>query len=125
MARLSALALADAAPRSLKPSDADRMHNPVHPGAVLRTWLPRGMTVSQAAEALRINRCTLSNLLNANAATTPNIALRLSAWLGTTPDAWMGLQATWDLWQAGLQPRPDIKPLDRPVAQTSPRTYRF
>ncbi|TDG02554.1 addiction module antidote protein, HigA family [Paraburkholderia guartelaensis] len=83
------------------------------------------MPVSQAAEALRINRCTVSNLLNANAANTPNIALRLSAWLGTTPDAWTGQQATWDLWHAGLQPRPDIKPLDRHVAETSPRAYRF
>ena len=40
-------------------------------------------------------------------------------------DEWMGQQATWNLWQGERQPRHDIKPPDRPVAETSPRTYRF
>jgi addiction module HigA family antidote len=116
LARLNSLAWADAAPRSLRTSNMSGMYNPVHPGAVLRNWLPKGMTVTQAAEALQINRVTLSNLLNANASITANIALRLSTWLGTTPDMWMGMQTQWDLWQAEQQPRPDIKPLDRHVA---------
>ncbi|MDR5777284.1 HigA family addiction module antitoxin [Caballeronia sp. LZ002] len=93
-----------------------RMHNPAHPGEVLREWIPEGITVSQAAEALQINRVTLSKLLNGKASATANIALRLAAWLGTSPDLWMGMQAQWDLWQAQQQPRPDIKPLERHAA---------
>lgn len=94
-----------------------RMHNPPHPGEVLREWIPPEITVTQAAHELHINRVTLSNLLNGKAGMTANLALRLSAWLGTTPEHWLGLQTQWDLWQARQQPRPRIKPLARAAAQ--------
>ncbi|WP_321919694.1 HigA family addiction module antitoxin [Paraburkholderia tropica] len=94
-----------------------RMHNPPHPGEVLREWIPPEITVTQAAHELHINRVTLSNLLNGKAGMTANLALRLSAWLGTTPEHWLGLQTQWDLWQARRQPRPRIKPLARAAAQ--------
>ncbi|MDR0775318.1 MAG: HigA family addiction module antidote protein [Azonexus sp.] len=93
-----------------------RMHNPVHPGEVLREWIPEGMTVTQAAAALQINRVTLSSLLNGKSSVTANIALRLAAWLGTSADMWIGMQAQWDLWQAEQQPRPTITPLEGRVA---------
>jgi plasmid maintenance system antidote protein VapI len=32
-----------------------RMHNPAHPGEVLREWLPDDMTVTQAAKELLIS----------------------------------------------------------------------
>ncbi|MFU8789108.1 MAG: helix-turn-helix transcriptional regulator [Methylobacter sp.] len=41
-----------------------RMHNPAHPGEVLREWLPEGMTVTQAAKELQVSRVTLSKVLN-------------------------------------------------------------
>lgn len=90
-----------------------RMHNPAHPGEVLRDWLPEEMTVTQAAKELQISRITLSKLLNGRSGLTAAMALRLSAWLGTTPDVWLGIQTQWDLWQAEQQPRPNIKPLER------------
>lgn len=90
-----------------------RMHNPAHPGEVLRDWLPEQMTVTQAAKELQVSRVTLSKVLNGKAGITAAMALRLSAWLGTTPDIWLGIQTQWDLWQAKKQPRPDIKPLER------------
>ncbi|WP_179401918.1 HigA family addiction module antitoxin [Burkholderia guangdongensis] len=93
-----------------------RMHNPPHPGAVLREWIPEDVTITQAAEALQINRVTLSNLLNGSGNVTANIALRLAAWLGTSPDLWIGMQSQWDLWQAEQQPRPTIQPLVRHAA---------
>lgn len=43
-----------------------RMHNPPHPGAVLREWLPEGMTVTEAA-ALHVARVTMSKTLNGSA----------------------------------------------------------
>lgn len=90
-----------------------RMHNPAHPGEVLRDWLPEQMTVTHAAKELQVSRVTLSKVLNGKAGITAAMALRLSAWLGTTPDIWMGMQTQWDLWQAKKQPRPNIKPLER------------
>lgn len=90
-----------------------RMHNPAHPGEVLRDWLPEQMTVTQAAKELQVSRVTLSKVLNGKAGITAAMALRLSAWLGTTPDIWLGMQTQWDLWQAKKQPRPNIKPLER------------
>ena len=93
-----------------------RMHNPAHPGEVLREWLPEDMTVTRAAKELQISRVTLSKVLNSKAGVTAGMALRLSAWLGTTPDVWLGMQIQWDLWQAKQQPNPKIKPLQRLAA---------
>ena len=90
-----------------------RMHNPAHPGEVLRGWIPDGMTVTTAAKELQVSRVTLSKVLNGKGGVTAGMALRLSAWLGTTPDVWLGMQAQWDLWQAEQQPSPKIRPLER------------
>jgi addiction module HigA family antidote len=47
-----------------------RMHNPAHPGEVLREWLPEDMTVTQAAKELQVSRVTLSKVLNGKAGVT-------------------------------------------------------
>ncbi len=93
-----------------------RMHNPAHPGEVLREWLPEGMTITKAAKELQISRAMLSKVLNGKAGVTAGMALRLSVWLGTTPDVWLGMQTQCDLWQAEQQPIPVIKPLNRLAA---------
>ena len=93
-----------------------RMHNPAHPGEVLREWLPEGMTVTKAAEELQVSRVTLSKVLNGKAGVTAGMALRLSVWLGTSPDVWLGMQTQWELGQAEQQPRPNIRPLVRQAA---------
>jgi addiction module HigA family antidote len=93
-----------------------RMHNPVHPGAILREWLPDGMTVTRAAKELQVSRITLSKVLNGKAGVRAGMALRLSAWLGTSPEVWLGMQTQWDLWQAEQQPSPNIKRMERLAA---------
>ena len=93
-----------------------RMHNPAHPGEVLLEWIPEDMTITSAAKALKASRVTLSKVLNGKAGVTAGMALRLSAWLGTSPDVWLGMQTQWDLWQAKQQPSPKIKPLQRLAA---------
>lgn len=92
------------------------MHNPAHPGEVLREWLPEGMTITEASKELQVSRVMLSKVLNGKYGITAGMALRLSVWLGTTPDVWLGMQTQWDLWQAEQQPIPHIKPLNRLVA---------
>jgi len=89
------------------------MHNPAHPGEVLKEWIPEEMTVTQAAKELHISRVSLSKVINGKVGITAHMALRLSAWLGTTPDMWMGMQSQWDLWQAKQLPAPKIKPMER------------
>ena len=80
--------------------------NHPHPAAVLRDdVLPAlGLTVTQAASQLGVSRVTLSRVLNGRAAISPEMALRLQAWLGKERggDAglWLRLQANYDLWQA-------------------------
>lgn len=80
-----------------------RMHNPPHPGETLKEdVLPAlGLTVTQAAEELGINRVTLSRVLNGKSGVSIDLALRLEAWLeGPTAESWLKGQLAYDLWQA-------------------------
>lgn len=78
------------------------MHDPPHPGEVLREgWLtPLGLSVTTAAEHFGISRKTLSEILNGQAGISATMALRLSKAFDTTPEHWMSLQAHYDLWHA-------------------------
>ena len=80
-----------------------RMHNPPHPGEILRTLClePLGLSVTEAAKALGVARSTLSKLLNGRTGITPDMAMRLSIAFDTTPESWMNQQVQYDLWQAG------------------------
>ncbi len=89
-----------------------RMHNPAHPGEVLKEWIPEGLTVTAAAGQLGISRVMLSRILNMKAGVTADMALRLSAWLGTSAEMWLGMQSAWDLWQAERHSRQiEVKPI--------------
>lgn len=79
-----------------------RMHNPPHPGEVLRTLClePLGLTVTEAAKALDVSRKTLSEILNRRAGISPEMAIRLSLAFDTTAESWLAQQLQYDLWQA-------------------------
>jgi antitoxin HigA-1 len=75
------------------------MHNPPHPGEIIREFLGE-MSVSAAAKHLGVSRVTLSRVLNGKAAVSSEMAVRLAAAFGTSsPEVWLGLQAQYDLWQ--------------------------
>jgi addiction module HigA family antidote len=78
------------------------MHNPPHPGEVLRELClePLGLTVTQAAAALDVSRKTLSAILNGRAGISPEMAIRLSVAFDTSPESWLTQQLHYDLWQA-------------------------
>ena len=78
------------------------MHNPPHPGEVLRELClePLDITVTKAAEALGVSRKTLSAILNGRAGISPEMAIRLTKAFDTTPESWMNQQMQYDLWQA-------------------------
>ena len=88
-----------------------RMHNPAHPGEVLREWIPEGVSVTTAAAQLGVSRVTLSKILNGKAGVTADMALRLAAWLDTTPEVWLDMHSARDLWCAEQQKRPLVRPL--------------
>lgn len=79
-----------------------RMHNPPHPGEVLRELClrPLGVTVTHAATALGVSRKTLSAILNGRAGISPEMAIRLSLAFDTTAESWLNQQLQYDLWQA-------------------------
>ena len=83
-----------------------RMFNPPHPGLTLRDdVLPAlGLSVTEAAQQLDVNRVTLSRVLNGHAAISPEMALRIEAWLGLERGGearlWLAEQSAYDLWQA-------------------------
>lgn len=78
------------------------MHNPPHPGEVLKELClePLELSVTAAAKALGVSRKTLSTILNGHAGISPEMAVRLSIAFGTSSESWMNQQAQYDLWQA-------------------------
>ena len=85
-----------------------RMHNPAHPGEVLREFLPEDMTVVEAARRLKVSRVQLSRLLNGRAAMTAEMAIRVALFTNTTPESWLTNQMQWDLWRASRRRRPAV-----------------
>ena len=78
------------------------MHNPPHPGEVIRELClePLGVTVTAAARSLGVSRKTLSELLNGKSGISPEMAVRLSIAFDTTPESWLTQQMHYDLWRA-------------------------
>ena len=79
-----------------------RMHNPPHPGEVLKTLClePLDLSVTEAAKALDVSRKTLSAILNGRAGISPEMAVRLSIAFGTSAESWLSQQVQYDLWNA-------------------------
>lgn len=79
-----------------------RMHNPPHPGEVLRELClaPLNLSVSDAAKALGVSRKTLSAILNGRAGISPEMAVRLSIAFDTSAESWLNQQTQYDLWIA-------------------------
>ena len=83
-------------------------HNPAHPGAVLREYLPENLSVAEAAKRLGVTRQALSALINGRAGVSAAMALRLEAALGTSAEMWLGMQTNFDLWQARKRKAPKV-----------------
>ncbi len=78
-----------------------QMHNPPHPGIVLRELClkPLGLTVTEAADRLGVSRSHLSAIVNGRAAISPEMAVRLSIAFDTSAESWLTQQVHYDLWQ--------------------------
>lgn len=88
-----------------------KMHNPPHPGEVLRDTVLAEMSVSEFARRLGVSRVALLRVVNGRAAVSAEMAIRLSAALGGSAESWLSMQSAYDLWQASKRRRPRIAPL--------------
>jgi len=98
------------------PNDMRLKRRPIHPGEILREdFMPDyDLTVSGLATALGVSRQTMNELLRERRSVSPQMALRLSRLFGNSPEFWLNLQRSIDLWDAETAIKSDmcfIKPL--------------
>ncbi|MDY0088576.1 MAG: HigA family addiction module antitoxin [Coriobacteriia bacterium] len=89
------------------PNTRERTVRPIHPGEMLREdFMPDyDLTVAGMAEALGVSRQTVNELLRERRALSPEMALRLSALFGNSPEFWLNAQRAVDLWDASQELR--------------------
>lgn len=78
------------------------MKNPPHPGLSVRADClePLSLSVTEAARKLGVSRKQLSNVVNARAGISPEMAIRLDKAFGGGAGVWYRMQAAYDLAQA-------------------------
>lgn len=92
-----------------------RMHNPPHPGEVLRdgVFADTGITVTDFAQRIGVTRVALSRVLNGKAGISADMAVRIAAALGGSAESWLHMQADFELWRAE-------KTLKREISKIAP-----
>ena len=72
---------------------------PAHPGDVLREDFLKPFELSQyaLAKAIGVPQIRVNQIVNCKRATTPDTALRLARYFGTSAEFWIGMQANYDL----------------------------
>ena len=75
---------------------------PTHPGEMLlhEFLRPLGLTQQDLATAIHVPFQRVNEVVRGRRGVTPSTALRLSKFLGTSPDFWLNLQLRWDLYHA-------------------------
>ena len=76
--------------------------SPVHPGEILMEEFlkPLGLSQSEFARRIKVNFRTIHDIVNRKRGISPEMALKLAEYFGTTPQFWMNLQRDYDLWKA-------------------------
>ena len=89
---------------------------PTHPGEVLREDFlkPLGMSQYALAKALGVPEIRVSAIVNGKRGITPDTALRLARYFGTSAEFWLGMQATYDLETARDRVGAEIETLVQP-----------
>jgi addiction module HigA family antidote len=72
---------------------------PLHPGEILREEFlkPLGLSIYALAEAIKVSRSRVNDVVLGRRGITADTALRLARYFGTSPEFWMNLQARYDL----------------------------
>ena len=74
---------------------------PVHPGAILREDILKEMklSITKAAENLKVSRKQLSELVNEGSAISAEMAVRLEDAFGVSAEFWLDMQKAYDIWK--------------------------
>ncbi len=77
------------------------MHSPPHPGEFINEiyLAPYGVSLRKFAELLDVAPSTLARLIRGQSSLSLEMAMRLSIALGRTPESWLAMQQSYDLWQ--------------------------
>lgn len=72
---------------------------PIHPGEILREefLVPLEMSAHALAMELKVPAPRINEIVRERRAVTPDTALRLARYFGTTPEFWLNLQTSYDL----------------------------
>lgn len=82
------------------------MKNPVHPGKLVEANLEElGLSVAEAAKAMKVTRQQLYNVIRGKSAVSPDMALRFEKAFGGGAAMWLGMQSAYDLEQARKEQR--------------------
>ncbi len=78
------------------------MYNPPHPGEFIKeVYLsPFNISARQAAGKLKASPSTFSRLIKGQNSVSPEMALRLAKTLGRSPESWLAMQDSYNLWHA-------------------------
>lgn len=82
--------------------ECDVMHNPPHPGEILREefLIPLNLTVTEFAKRIGVSRKVMSDILNEKAGISPAMSVKLAKALNTSAGLWANMQSGYDLWHA-------------------------
>ncbi len=77
------------------------MHNPPHPGELIKEAMEAlDISARKLALALDVAPSTVQRLISGKSDMSPEMAIRLSAVIGSSEHVWMGMQDAYDLWHA-------------------------
>ena len=80
------------------------MKNPPHPGRLVKDNIEElGLSVAAAAERLGVTRQQLYKIIKEESAISPEMAVRLEKAIGSSADAWLRMQAAYDIAQVRLR----------------------
>lgn len=97
------------------------MFNPPHPGRLVRQEClePLSLSVTAGAQALGVTRQALNNLVNGKAGISAEMAVRLATAFGGSAEAWVRMQANYDLAQVKRREAEivaTVRHIERPAA---------
>lgn len=95
----------------------DRLDN-IHPGEVLQEefLIPMDISAYRLSKELHIPQTRISQIIKGNRRITADTALRLSAFFGTSPQFWLGIQDDYDIEEEENRLRQELKTIQRITA---------
>ena len=98
-----------------------RLLAPIHPGETIKEDVlkPLNLSVSRLAKALDVDAARLNEIVRGRRGISADTALRLSRYLGTTAEFWMGLQFDYELRVARQTKLKEIERAVRPKSSAA------